>query len=49
MTLTSLVHLAAESAGEEGVNPWIVGVGAFAILAALLLALISFGGGRDHS
>jgi len=51
MSFNSLVVLAAESGAHEegGVNPWFVGVGIFAVLALMLLALISFGGGRDHS
>jgi hypothetical protein len=51
MSFNSLVVLAAESGAHEegGVNPWVVGVGAFALLALLLIALVSFGGGRDHS
>ena len=49
--LHSLVILAAETeaAEEGGVSPWIIGPLAFGILVLLLLALISFGGGRDHS
>jgi len=51
MSFHALAVLAAESGAHEegGVSPWIVGPGAFAILVILLLAVISFGGGRDHS
>jgi hypothetical protein len=51
MTLQSIAVLAAESGAHEegGVSPWIVGPVAFGILVVLLLAVISFGGGRDHS
>jgi hypothetical protein len=40
-----------ESAGHEsgGVNPYVVGGIALGILLVLLLAVISFGGGREHS
>ena len=40
-----------ESAGHEsgGVNPYVVGGIALGLLLALLLAVISFGGGREHS
>ena len=44
-----LVALSETATEEGGVNPWVVGVGVFAILAALLVAMVSFGGGRDHS
>jgi hypothetical protein len=41
----------SESAGHEsgGANPYVVGGIALGILLALLLAVISFGGGREHS
>ena len=32
-----------------GVNPWVIGGIALAILLALLFAVIAFGGGREHS
>jgi hypothetical protein len=40
-----------ESAGHEsgGVNPWVIGGVALGILLALLLAVVAFGGGREHS
>ena len=40
-----------ESAGPEsgGVNPWIIGGVALALLLLLLLAVLAFGGGREHS
>jgi hypothetical protein len=50
MAILTLVPLAAETAHEsEGVNPWLVGVGSFAVLVAMLLVLVAFGGGRDHT
>ena len=49
--LSTVVTLAAESAehGEPLVHPYVVGVIALALLLALLLAVVSFGGGREHS
>jgi len=32
-----------------GVNPWFVGVGIFVLLAIILLGLLIFGAGREHS
>ncbi|MEZ0578920.1 hypothetical protein [Nocardioides sp. MH1] len=50
ISLTAAAVLkAAEEAGEPAVNPWLIGGSAFAILALLLLGLVFFGGGRDHS
>lgn len=40
---------AADEHGEPAVNPWVVGGGALAILLLMLLGLVWFGGGRDHS
>ncbi len=41
----------SESAGHEsgGISPYAVGAIALGILLALLLAVIAFGGGREHS
>jgi hypothetical protein len=50
ISLTALAVLqAAEEHGEPAVSPWFVGGGALAILVLLLVALVMFGGGRDHS
>ena len=50
ISLTALAVLqAAEEHGEPAVNPWFIGGGALAILLFLLLGLVLFGGGRDHS
>jgi len=40
--------LAATTSGE-GVNPWFVGIGTLALLVALMVGLLMFGAGRDHS
>ncbi|WP_199906943.1 hypothetical protein [Aeromicrobium chenweiae] len=34
---------------DIGVEPWVVGLVALSILMVLLLALLSFGKGREHS
>ncbi len=40
----------AESAGEsEGVNPWVIGGLILGFLVLLLVAVVAFGGGREHS
>ncbi len=46
----TLVFL-TESAGHEsgGANPYVVGGIALGLLLVLLLAVIAFGGGREHS
>ena len=47
---TALVALkVAEEAGDPPINPWFIGGGMFAILLFLLLGLVFFGGGRDHT
>ncbi|WP_181407820.1 hypothetical protein [Nocardioides sambongensis] len=43
------VVTAAEGHGEGGINPWVVGGGVFALLLLLLIGLVAFGGGREHS
>ena len=49
MSLSTLSIVAAETNGEPAVHPYVVGAIALAILLGLLLALITFGGGREHS
>jgi hypothetical protein len=50
MTLTSLIIRASETAGSSSsVHPLYVGLGIFIFLAALLVALLAFGAGREHS
>ena len=41
----------AESSGHEsgGVNPWVIGGVSLGALLLLLLAVVAFGGGREHS
>jgi hypothetical protein len=52
MSITSLAVLAAEAGGhseEGGINAWLVGGIAFGILVAMLISLVAFAGGREHS
>jgi hypothetical protein len=49
MSLSALTIVAAESHGDPAVHPYVVGAVALAILLGLLLAIITFGGGREHS
>ena len=49
MSLSALSIVAAESHGEPAVHPYVIGALALTILLGLLVALISFGGGREHS
>jgi hypothetical protein len=46
----ALAPVLAESTSHgPDVNPWVVGVSIFVALAVLLLGLLAFGAGRDHS
>ena len=48
--LSTVITLAAEAEhGEPAVHPYVVGAIALALLLVLLLAVVSFGGGREHS
>ena len=49
--LSTVITLAAETAehGEPAVHPYVIGGLALALLLVLLLAVVSFGGGREHS
>jgi len=54
MSLTPLITtvvpgLSEGAAHEAAVNPYAVGIGVFALLAAMLVGLLMFGAGRDHS
>ena len=49
MSIVALVASAAEESATGGVDPLIVGLGTFLLLLAMLVALVAFGGGRDHS
>ncbi|NYE37781.1 hypothetical protein F4692_002914 [Nocardioides cavernae] len=47
--LSTVITLAAEAESEPAVSPYVIGGVALAILLVLLLAVVSFGGGREHS
>ena len=48
--LSALIILAAEAeTGEPAIHPYAVGAIALALLLALVLAVVSIGGGREHS
>jgi hypothetical protein len=49
MSLSAAVLRAAEGSAEPAIHPYAVGGIALAILLGALLALLAFGGGRDHS
>jgi hypothetical protein len=50
MSLTSLITTATETtAPSGGVNHWLVGGVVLALLLVLLMALLAYGAGRDHS
>jgi uncharacterized protein (DUF2062 family) len=50
MSLSALTIVAAAAEhGEPALSPYAVGGIALAILLALLVALVAFGGGREHS
>lgn len=49
MSLNALTLLAAESHDAPAIHPYLVGAITLAILLGLLMALVAFGGGREHS
>ena len=50
MSLLTVTLLAAKAGHEEPVvNPYVVGGGALAILLVLLVGLLMFGSGREHT
>jgi hypothetical protein len=40
---------AATEAQSSGINPWVVGFSVLALLLIMMLCLLAFGGGRDHT
>jgi len=44
-----LTQVAEEAHGDPAVSPWVVGGAVLAFLLFLLVALVAFGGGREHS
>ena len=51
MPFHSVVVLAAESGAHEEseVSPWLIGGVILAVLVLLLIILVAFAGGREHS
>ncbi|WP_200958827.1 hypothetical protein [Nocardioides sp. Root190] len=49
ISLHALAVVSAAEESEAAVNPWFIGGGVLAFLMLLLLGLVWFGGGRDHS
>ena len=49
--LSTAITLAAETSehGDPVVHPYVIGAIALGLLLALLAAVVSFGGGREHS
>ena len=49
--LSTAITLAAEISehGEPAVHPYVIGAIALGLLLVLLAAVVSFGGGREHS
>ncbi|SEC81460.1 hypothetical protein SAMN04489844_3043 [Nocardioides exalbidus] len=47
--LSTVITLAAEAESEPAISPYVVGAVALGLLIVLLLAVVSFGGGREHS
>jgi hypothetical protein len=49
--LSTAITLAAETSehGEPAIHPYWIGVIALGLLLVLLAAVVSFGGGREHS
>jgi uncharacterized membrane protein len=49
MSITSFVTAAAEHSEKPAVHPYLVGAVTLVVLLALLLGLMMFGKGREHS
>ena len=48
--VNTLISLASEASHEPaGATPYLIGLGTFLFLLVLLVALVAFGGGREHS
>jgi hypothetical protein len=47
LNLLLLLPLQAEEGA--GIRPYVIGIGALALLLALLVGLLAFGKGREHS
>lgn len=47
--VTTVVPSLTEAHSEPAVNPWLIGIITLAIFMAMLIGLLMFGAGRDHS
>lgn len=49
--IAQAAETATETAAHEegGANPWLIGAVVFVFLMVLLIGVVAFGGGRDHS
>jgi hypothetical protein len=47
--VNTLIFLSESSGESGGVNPWVIGAIALGLLTALLLIVVTIGGGREHS
>lgn len=47
--MLSLMLLPLQTEEGAGIVPYVVGIGALALLLAMLSALLAFGKGREHS
>jgi hypothetical protein len=48
--VNTLIPLASEAAHEPaGAGPYLIGIGTFLFLLLLLVGLVAFGGGREHT
>ncbi len=49
MSLAPLLVSAAAESEHSGINPWVVGGATMLLLVALIVGLLAFGAGREHS
>ena len=49
MSLAPLLVSAAEGGSGSGPNHWLIGAGVLVLFIMMLVALLAFGGGRDHT
>lgn len=47
--IVPVVVMAEATTDTGGVSPWVVGGSILLLLILLMVALVAFGGGRDHS